>query len=43
VFQPAWQFHNEKFLGPEDCIVYIHQLGKADFIPFKGARSAKKQ
>jgi hypothetical protein len=32
VFQPAWQFHNEKFLGPEDCIVYIHQLGKADFI-----------
>lgn len=32
VFQPAWQFHNEKFLGPEDCIVYIHQLGKSDFI-----------
>src|ERR671919_2341971 len=32
VFQPAWQFHNEKFLGPEECIVYIHQLGKADFI-----------
>ena len=32
VFQPAGQFHNEKFLGPEDCIVYIHQLGKSDFI-----------
>ena len=43
VFQPAGQFHNEKFLGPEDCIVYIHQLGKADFIPFKGARPAEKQ
>ena len=43
VFQPAGQFHNEKFIGPEDGIVYIHQLGKADFIPFKGARPAKKQ
>jgi hypothetical protein len=43
VFQPAWQFHNEKFLGPEDCIVYIHQLGKADFIPFEGAHPAEKQ
>jgi hypothetical protein len=32
VFQPAWQFHNEKFLGPDDCIVYIHQLGPSDFI-----------
>ena len=32
VFQPAWQFHNEKFLGPEECIIYIHQLGKSDFI-----------
>ncbi|MGH7868522.1 MAG: DUF4437 domain-containing protein, partial [Candidatus Dormibacteraceae bacterium] len=43
VFQPAGQFHNEKFLGPEDCIVYIYQLGKSDFIPFKGAHPAKKQ
>ena len=43
VFQPAGQFHNEKFLGPEDCIVYIHQLGKADFIPFEGARPAEKE
>jgi hypothetical protein len=43
VFQPAWQFHNERFLGPEDCIVYIHQLGKADFIPFEGAHPAEKQ
>jgi hypothetical protein len=32
VFQPAWQYHNEKFLGSEDGIVYIHQLGGADFI-----------
>jgi hypothetical protein len=43
VMQPAQQFHNDKCKGPEDCIVYIHQLGKADFIPFKGARPAKKQ
>ena len=43
VFQPAAQFHNEKFMGSEDCIVYIHQLGKSDFIPFKGAHPAKKQ
>jgi mannose-6-phosphate isomerase-like protein (cupin superfamily) len=43
VFQPAGQYHNEKFIGPEDCIVYIHQFGKADFIPFKGASPAEKQ
>jgi quercetin dioxygenase-like cupin family protein len=43
VMQPAQQFHNDKCKGPEDCIVYIHQLGKADFIPFKGARLAQKQ
>ena len=43
VFQPAWQFHNEKFMGPEDCIVYIHQLGKADFIPSKGASPAQEK
>jgi mannose-6-phosphate isomerase-like protein (cupin superfamily) len=43
VFQPAWQFHNEKFVGAEDCIVYIHQLGKADFIPFEDGRPEKKQ
>ena len=39
VFQPAWQFHNEKFLGPEDCIIYIHQLGKADYIEKAGPDS----
>jgi quercetin dioxygenase-like cupin family protein len=43
VMQPAQQFHNDKCKGPEDCIVYIYQLGKADFIPFKGARPAEKQ
>ena len=43
VMQPAGQYHIEKFKGSEDCIVYIHQLGKADFIPFKGARPAEKQ
>ena len=43
VMQPAWQMHNEKFKGSEYCIVYIHQLGKADFIPPKGARPAEKQ
>ena len=43
VMQPAWQFHNDRCKGPEDCIVYIHQFGKADFIPFKGARPAKKR
>ena len=42
VMQPAWQYHNEKFKGSEDCIVYIHQLGKGDFI-FKDARPAEKQ
>jgi hypothetical protein len=40
VFQPAGQYHNEKFMGPEDCIVYIHQFGKADFIPFKGKEAS---
>ncbi|HEY2467336.1 MAG TPA: cupin domain-containing protein [Terracidiphilus sp.] len=43
VMQPAQQFHNDKCKGPENCIVYIHQLGKADFIPSKVARPAKKQ
>ena len=43
VMQPAGQYHIEKFKGAEDCIVYIHQLGKADFIPFEGARAATKQ
>jgi hypothetical protein len=38
VMQPAWQFHDDKCKGPEDCIVYIHQLGEADFI-----RPAKEQ
>ncbi len=33
VFQPAWQYHNEKFPGSGDCIIYIHQLGKSDYIP----------
>ena len=42
VMQPAWQYHNEKFKGSEDSIVYIHQLGKADFIPLKGAQPAEK-
>ncbi|HZA70165.1 MAG TPA: DUF4437 domain-containing protein [Nitrososphaeraceae archaeon] len=42
VMQPAWQYHKEKFKGSEDGIVYIHQLGKGDFI-LKGDRPAEKQ
>jgi hypothetical protein len=38
VMQPAWQYHDDKCKGPEDCIVYIHQFGGADFI-----RPAKEQ
>jgi anti-sigma factor ChrR (cupin superfamily) len=36
VMQPAKQFHEDRCKGPDDCIVYIHQLGKADFIPKRG-------
>jgi quercetin dioxygenase-like cupin family protein len=43
VFQPAWQVHNDRCKGPEDCIVFLYQLGKADFIPYKGNRPAEKQ
>ena len=43
VMQPAQQFHNDKCKGSEDCIVYLHQLGNSDFIPFKGAHPVKKQ
>ncbi|MGH2717201.1 MAG: DUF4437 domain-containing protein [Actinomycetota bacterium] len=47
VFQPAWQFRNDKFLGAEGRIVYIQQLGKADFIEMPshalGVQSEDKQ
>jgi quercetin dioxygenase-like cupin family protein len=33
VFQPGKAMHGDACVGSEDCIVFIHQHGKADFIP----------
>ncbi len=33
VFQPGLGMHGDACIGPEDCIVLIHQHAKADFIP----------
>jgi anti-sigma factor ChrR (cupin superfamily) len=35
IFQPGKQMHNDKCKGPEECIIFIHQHGKGDFIPAK--------
>lgn len=33
VMQPGGQFHNDVCKGPDDCILFIHQGAKGDFIP----------
>ncbi len=33
VFQPGKGMHGDACIGTEDCIIFIHQKVKADFIP----------
>ena len=33
VFQPGMGMHGDACVGPEDCILFIHQHVKGDFIP----------
>ena len=33
VFQPGLGMHGDACMGPEDCILFIHQHAKGDFIP----------
>jgi hypothetical protein len=33
VFQPGMGMHGDACFGPEDCILFIHQHAKGDFIP----------
>ena len=33
VFQPRMEMHSDGCAGPEDCILFIHQHVKGDFIP----------
>jgi len=35
VMQPGMQNHNDVCKGPGDCILFIHQWAKGDFIPAK--------
>jgi hypothetical protein len=41
VFQPGKQSHNDICKSKTDCIIFIHQHGKGDFIPTKAAKSAE--
>ena len=38
VFQPAGQFHKGRCLGPEDCVIFIHQHGRGDMLRPPAAR-----
>jgi hypothetical protein len=33
VFQPGMGWHGDSCIGPDDCILFIHQHVKGDFIP----------
>ena len=33
VFQPGMGYHGDACMGPDDCILFIHQHVKGDFIP----------
>ena len=33
VFQPGMAIHGDACVGPEDCVLVLHQHEKADFIP----------
>jgi anti-sigma factor ChrR (cupin superfamily) len=41
VMQPGKQMHNDQCKGTQDCIIFVHQHGKGDFIPAKPAAGAK--
>jgi hypothetical protein len=41
VMQPGKQNHNDVCKGKQDCILFIHQHGKGDFIPAKPAAEAR--
>jgi anti-sigma factor ChrR (cupin superfamily) len=33
VMQPGGQFHNDICKGPDECVIFLHQDAKGDFIP----------
>ena len=33
VFQPGMAMHGDACVGPEDCVLFLHQHEKADFVP----------
>jgi hypothetical protein len=33
VFQPGMGMHGDACVGPEDCVLFVHQYVKGDFIP----------
>ena len=35
VFQPGKQMHSDVCKGKQDCIIFVHQHAKGDFIPSK--------
>jgi hypothetical protein len=35
VFQPGKQMHDDACKGKQECIVFIHQHAKGDFVPAK--------
>jgi hypothetical protein len=37
VFQPGKQVHDDACKGTADCILFIHQHAKGDFLPAKTA------
>jgi Domain of unknown function (DUF4437) len=40
VFQPGKQIHNDVCKGKTDCIIFVHQHAKGDFIPAKAPEKA---
>jgi hypothetical protein len=44
VFHPGKQMHDDECKGTTDCIIFVHQHAKGDFIPGKpaAAEPAKK-
>ena len=35
VFQPGKQMHQDQCKGKQECIIFVHQHGKGDFLPGK--------
>jgi len=42
VFQPGKQIHNDVCKGKTDCIIFVYQKAKGDFIPAKAPAAADK-